>query len=343
MAIDPYDRAKYSKAKPTLNFANDQIIKNIQARQGSAEYGAGQSILTLPSGSGGRRDGGGGGDGGAAARAAAAEAKAKKAAKDQARKENENTQKIIDALLGGLAGYAKGRDTQISNAQLVLERTLRGIGANYAATVGDYEETLDLNEQDEAGKSATAVQNRARERMSLLEQAAAQGAGETDQLRAQLQAFQNYDANALEIARAFYDTQRAVNSQIAGANAQAENARRNAALQQQEQIGQAWDNYYKNYSDTWTNIQRTAAGNTNIASDYSVEFKPNFGGKDPVKEAARYAGMTYKQEDKDEEWYASFDGRIEGRDTRTTSPNRAAAVSIQAPRAAEGATLRRKW
>src|SRR5690606_4854145 len=134
----------------------------------------------------------------AAAKAAAAENKAKKAGKDQTAKENANTQKILDTLLASLKGYETGRDTQVKNAAAALEAALAGVQGNYTNAVTDYLQTADANEQDEASKSAANVQNRARERMSLLEQAASMGAGETDQLRAQLQAFQNYDANALE-------------------------------------------------------------------------------------------------------------------------------------------------
>ena len=200
-----------------------------------------------------------------------------------------------------------------------------------------------MNDQDEASKSAANVQNRARERSSLLEQAASMGAGETDQLRAQLQAFQNFDANALEISRAFNDTQRQINGQIAGANSQAETSRRNAWNTNQDQRGDAWNEFYKNHQDTWTNIQRTLAQNTNVDSDYSNAFNANLGGRNAVDEASRYAGSTYKREDKDEDFFRNFSGKSTGRDTKTNSTNAAAAATIKAPKAAEGATLRGKW
>jgi len=302
-----------------------------------------------------RTNGGGGGGGGdpyAAERAAAAKAAAaatarenaaKKAGKDQTAKENANTQAIIDALLGSIKGYGTGRDTQIKNAEKGLENALTGILSSYQQAVLDYQKTGDRNTMDEASKAAANIVNRARERKSLQEQTASQGAGETDQLRAQLQAFNNYDANQLEVTGAFYDTERQLNSQILGAGTQAETNRRNAWNTSQEAKGSAWNDYYKNYTDTWTNIQRTAAQNSNIDSDYSTAFKANYGpGKaDPIKEASKYAGKAYTNENKDEEWYRNFAGRQGARNVRLNSTNNAASATINAPKAAEGSTLRR--
>lgn len=282
----------------------------------------------------------------AAAAAAAAEAAAKKAGKDQTARENANTQMIIDSLLGSLKGYASGRDTQIKNANTSLEAALAGILSNYTKTVADYQKTGEANEQDEASKSAANLTNRARERTSLLEMAASQGAGETDQLRAQIQAFNNADANQLEISRSFFDTERSINSQIAGANNQAETSRRSADNQAQEAITNAWSEFWKNESDVYTNVQRTAAQNSNIDSDYSTGFNPNFGGmsqQDLISKATANVGRVRETETRDEKFFSEWDGKQGARRRRLNSANQAAAVTIAAPKAAEGATLRSEW
>ena len=276
------------------------------------------------------------------AEAQAATSRAQAAGKAQTAKENQATQAIIDALRKSAAGFAGGRDTLLANADRSLAASLAGIGANYKGAVDDYLQTGVSNDQDEASKSASNILNRARERMGLLEQAASMGAGETDQLRATLQAFQNFDNNQTEIARGFFDTARSIDSQIAGANNQAMTNRRSAWQQAEEARGNAWNEYYKNYGDTWTNIQRTLAQNTNVDSDYSTAFSANLGGLDAVTEASKYAGSAYKTQEKDEAFYRDFDGRIEGREARSTSTRRAASTSIAAPKAAEGAVLRRR-
>lgn len=279
-----------------------------------------------------------------AAAAAAAEAtrKAMAAGKSQTAKENSATQGIIDALIRGALGFEKGRDTLVANADRSLQASLAGIGANYSGAVQDYMKTGLANDQDESSKTAANIANRARERMSLLEQAASMGAGETDQLRAQLQAFQNFDANALEINRGFFDTARSIDSQIQGANSQAMTNRRSAWQQAEEARGNAWNEFYKNHQDTWTNVQRTIAQNSNIDSDYSTGFVANIGGRDLLGEVGKYAGMAYETRDKDKEWYEQFEGRVENREARSTATNRAAATTVSAPKAAEGATLRRR-
>lgn len=279
----------------------------------------------------------------AAANAAAAESKAKAAGKAQSAKENAATQGIIDALLKSLSGYDTGRKTALANADLTFNNTLSGVLSSYTSAVDDYGKSAERNKEDEASKSAANVTNRARERMGNLSQVLSQGGGETDALRALLTVFQNYDANQLDVTRSFYDTERQINSQIAGANAQAATNRQSAWQQLQEAKGKAENEYYKNYMDTWTSAQRTAAQNSNIDSDYSTAFNANFGGKNPVDEASKFAGKTYQQETKDQEWYSNFAGRREGENTRTTSTNRAGTTTIKAPKAAEGATLRSKW
>lgn len=278
----------------------------------------------------------------AASAAAAAESRAKAAGKAQSQKENEATQGIIDALLRGANQFAGGRDLQVQNADRALNAGLSGVNANYKSAITDYLQTGKQNDEDEGSKTAANLANRARERMSLLEQAASMGAGESDQLRTILQAFQNADANQLEITRSFFDTNRSIDSQIQGAGSQAATSRRSAWEQNQEAKGNAWNEFFKNYTDTWTNIQRTAAQNSNIDSDYSTGFNANLGGKNAVDEASRYVGQTYKTEDKDDTWYNAVDGRIEGREAGTNRTNLAAATAIKAPKAAEGATLRRK-
>lgn len=271
-------------------------------------------------------------------KAEAAEAAAKKAGKDQTKRENDATQSLIDTLLGTVKGYETGRDTQVKNANTTLQETLEGVLANLNSAVDDYEKTGLINDQDQAGKSAANVANRARERLSLLLQTASQGGGETDQLRAQLQAFQNADANQMEINQAYTDTARSIASQVAGANSQYETQRRSAWAQNQEAVGQAMSDFWKNWTDTFTNVQRTAAQNNNIDSDYSTKFEADFKGYDPVAEAAKWAGKAYEEEEKPEEFYK--EGQRTIRQNEANSANRAASTTVGKPRAAEGATLR---
>jgi hypothetical protein len=328
--------------KPDARSFFDTQLANAQKTQAAppASVLQGGSVNRVPTAKSSKVGGGPSAADIAAANAADATAKAMAAGKAQTLKQNQNTQAIIDALMGSLSGFATGRDTQITNANAAMEAAFKGIQSTYDQALENYNGLLDQNEQDEASKTAANITNRARERMSLLQQAATQGAGETDQLRAQVQAFLNADQNQSEVDRAFFDTQGQINSQVAGANSQAEAQRRSAYNQNQEAIGSAWNDFWKNQGDTWTNIQRTAAGNANTDTDYSTGFNAQFGGKDPVKEAAAAAGQTYKIQDKEDDFFTKFANRQDGRQTQITSTNRAGTSTIKAPKAAEGATLR---
>lgn len=272
---------------------------------------------------------------------AAAQAAANAAGRAQAQKENDNTQAIINALLGSLAGYAKGRDTQVANADSVYKNALLGVESQYGQSLADLLRTTHINEADETAKTFANRTNRARERQSLLEQAASQGAGETDQLRALVQAFENADANQLEVTQAYQDTLNGINSSLNQANSNTENARRNAWGNLQDATSQAWNEYYKNYSQVFTDVQRTAASNNNIDSESSVAFNANFQGYNPTAEATRYVGLVRPWAAADENDMTQW-GAKQTRVGRQTTPTQGAPLTrIGGVKAAEGADLRR--
>jgi len=276
----------------------------------------------------------------AAAKAAAAEAAAKKAAKDQSIRENEATKAIVDSLVKSLAGYEKGRDTQIANVRRTLDTALGGILSQYQGAAEDSEKFAARNAQDFDSKSNANILNRVRESTDLMQQVLSQGAGETDSLRALQQATRNFDANQQDVQASFRDTLRSINSNLASAARSAENARLNAWQSSQEGLASAWDAYWKNVADTWTNIQRTEASNTNIDSDYSVGYKPQYQ-QQAVNEIANVVGKTYQTEKPADGWAAAFGRRPDFEGTPVAS-NRAAAATVGPLRRAEGATLR-KW
>ena len=265
--------------------------------------------------------------------------KAKQAGRRQTGKENKNTQDIIDTLIRSVEGYRSGYKTQRKNADAIFKNALGSLGSQYRQTIGDLKSTQGLNEEDEGSKSFAAKSNFSRERRSLQEQAALQGAGETDQLRSQVQALGNLDANLREVNTAYQDTRESVNSGRRQANITTETARNNAWGAREEARTKAAEDYYANYTQTWTDIQRTAASNTNISSDYSTAFKANFGGKDPLKEASKAAGKTREWQAPKKNWATTWKGKASkdmGRDVNTGP-----VVTTTGPQRAEGVTLQR--
>ena len=295
----------------------------------------------------GRGSGGSGIDPAAAAAAAAAEAAAEAAAKAAARaqseKENAATQDIINTLLSMREGYLTGRDKQLENADAIFAEALTGIGSQYDQTIADLGHAQRRNEEDEGAKTGAIRSNRAREQTSIQEQLIAQGAGETDALRSMVQAFENADANQLEVTTSYADTLNSVDSNVRQTNAATENARRNAWGQKEDSRAQAYEDYYKNYTQLMTDVQRTAAGNTNVDSDYSVAFNPDFQGLNILDEVKRYAGEVYDWEAPDATWAGAWAGQkknIGGK--KTTATSLAGLTTLGGLKRAEGVDLR-EW
>jgi len=286
----------------------------------------------------------------AASRAAAAEQKAKNdeaeakaAGKSQTKKENSNTQKIINTLIGSVKGYKAGKDQSIANANEVFNFGLAGIDSQYGQTLADLGKNQDQNEADETSKTFANRANRARETQSILQQMQSQGAGETDVLQGMVQAFENADANQLDITTSYYDSLNAVQSGLRQANAATENARSNQWGQLQEAKAAANENYWNNYTQIWTDVQRTAASNSNVDSDYSTKFNPDYKGKDPLAEATRFAGKVYDWQAPKNGWAGKWDDKKTTIGHQTTTPTLAkAATRLGGLKRAEGASIRRK-
>jgi len=280
----------------------------------------------------------------AAAEAAAAEARAKQAARDKSAAENSATNAIVDALIAAQGGYAKGRDTMLGNAKSVFETALSGILKQYQAVVKDTGEFSTRNEQDYDSKEVSALTNFVRESNDALSQVLSLGAGETDALRALMQAVRSADANRLDNAGGYQDTLRSINSQLQSGATSAENARLNSWNSQEEARAQIWNDFNKNMLDNWTNVQRSEAANTNVESDYSVGFSNRYGTDDAVNalnKIAEYAGASYKVEKPKDDWAGTWDGKRGEFENASNRSNRAAGLSLGPAQRAEGATLRR--
>lgn len=279
----------------------------------------------------------------AAAAAAAREAAARAAARAQTQRENDATNQIVDALIAAQGGYVKGRDTMLGNATSVFETALKGILSQYNQVKDDTGKFKERNEADYDSKEVGALMNFIRESNDALGQVLSLGAGETDALRAMMQAVRGADANRMDTAASYSDTLRSINSQLRSAGASAENARLNSWNQREEARAQIWNDFNKNMLDNWTNIQRTEAANTNVESDYAVGFNDRYGADDGTRaldKIAEYAGAAYKIDKPKDDWAATFEGRRGDYENASNRSNRAAALTLGPAQRAEGATLR---
>lgn len=241
------------------------------------------------------------------------------------------------ALLASLqqmiaTGFAAARDTKLANIDRLLEQQNQTLLDGYAVRAdGLLGSRLD-NEKAEADTSFANWVNRARESADILDQAAAQGAGESDVLKAGLMALRNWDANQSDINRSYFDTARSVNSAIGELNADTKAARVNLYGQANADREAVFTNYYNQMADAYAQV-----GNLE-SNKYSNAYNS---GSTAYQQAARMAGTAWSNPGvgKDVMDWTGSAQQVEGKLNNTQA---GAAVTNLARKAPEGATLR-KW
>ena len=275
--------------------------------------------------------GGGGGGGGASSYNAAARA--------SSRKQNEATAALVDQQRQLIDAFATQRDIKLANIARAFTDSDARLLENYRTALAGLEGTRANNEKAEADTSFGNVSNAIRERASLLAEAAANGAGESDLLRTQLQALRNYSANQGEVNRSFYDTLQSINNSVTALNNDTANSRTNLYNQREADREAAWANFANQTADAWTQIMNIESANTNVDSDTSEAYNRRFA--DAGSQAAAAVRNSYTRKAIPAGW-TDWAGKGTTEDRRLTSNNKAATVNLGGPvRRPEGATLRR--
>ena len=285
------------------------------------------TTTTPPVDNGGGGGGGGGGGYNAAARAASS-------------RQNDNTRALVNQQKSLIDAFGAQRDTKLGNIASAFATSDAQLLKNYGLALAGLEGTRQQNEMAEGDQSFSNIANAIRERSNIADQAASQGAGETDLLRSQLQAFRNYASNQGEVNRSFHDTLQSINNSVTSLNSDTATSRTNLFNQAEADREQAWANYANQTADAWTQIANIENSNTNIESDTSVGYNKMFA--DAGSQAAAAVQQSYKRQAIPAGW-TDWEGKGEAKDRKLTSSNRAAAVNLGGPvKRAEGATLR-KW
>ena len=317
-----------------------------------APYGQGAGVLTVAAGGGvlpwlkdtvvapstdrtvttTTNDDGGGGGGGTASAARAS-------ARSASRAQNDNTRALADQQRGLIDAFGQQRDAKLGNIQNAFNTSDSLLLKNYQTALEGLMGTKSQNEMAEADASFSNVANAVRERQSVSEQAASQGAGETDLLRSQLQALRNYSANQGEVNRSFHDTLQSINNSVGSLNSDTASSRTNLFNQAEADREQAWSNYANQAADAWTQILNIE-GAANVESDLTEGYQKTYG--DAGAQAAAAVKNTYTRANIPAGW-TDWEGKGAKEERRLTSNNRAAAVNLGgATKRPEGATLR-KW
>jgi len=288
---------------------------------------------------------------------------------------------------GGSSSYAKQqeeRDTRAGKSELQKARDLeaqleafrialssQGLAKARRQNVRDVERALlsQLNEAKEAatqrydafltaGQNAeidtgrvleSGISNAVRERAEAMTQLLTQGAGETDAVRALLMAARNWQANAGEANRAYYDTMASTNAGITDLSLDTETAMANAWRGAESEKDRLWQEYYKSRADTLTsrsNVYNQMMAHYRVAEAYDVE--PKKGKKKEAKAgieedsvaSAKTLSKSYRQK-KLPGWISGYSAGPQ-LPARQSNSELASAMTIEPSVKAEGASLR-KW
>lgn len=249
----------------------------------------------------------------------------------------------------GPRGFKRALDIQLHNTLVDQRQQDALLQRDYGERVKSLTGTAKDNEKAAASGTYAALSNRGRERANALSEAAAQGAGESDALRAQGAALRNWNANQSEVNRSFYDTLTSINSSLTDLTVDTRTARVNNVLEANSDRNQLWTDYYGHRSEALTqmgNIQGQMAEYYGLAN----EQVGNKGYKKKQRAAGRGSAASFRRASLNtgrawrnpgvpsalRNWSgaAAVEGEI-------TNNARGAEVSEREIKAPEGATLRR--
>jgi hypothetical protein len=247
----------------------------------------------------------------------------------------------------GKHGFREALMAKLANVGLAQRTQDHELMREYGERLGSLQDTASDNEKSANAQSAANLSNAGRERANALSEAMAQGAGESDLLRAQGMALRNWNANQEDIARSFFDTQSSINSSLTDLTADTRSARISNALQAESDREQLYTNYFDQRSETLTQLGNVLG---QMAMDYGyaneqVGSKKSRKGEDRMDKrsgnafdrAARMAGQAYESPGVDPK-LRHWDGAHEFHASITGGPMQATTVDLSKP---EGATTRR--
>lgn len=222
------------------------------------------------------------------------EKKAKRKASTRYLEQAATMQKQAKALRMALGkkGFRAALETSLANVDLITRQQDRMLRRDFRTRLRSLREAEVDNEKAAAGASYANLANRGQERMAALAEATANGAGESDMLRAQQMSLANWNANQNEINRSFYDTRTSVNASIRDLNADTRTARINVATEADADRQQLWTTYYNQRSETLTNLGNTLG---QMAEYYGMAKEADGRGGKQRKRTAKASGAAFRQ------------------------------------------------
>lgn len=293
--------------------------------------------------------GGGSGASSAENRAVARENAAKAKAGQKYLTQASNLDAQAKALLRALnKTFAMSRNTSLANIGMRLNESLGMLKEDAGARGGQLLESAAGTTAAAAGQENQSLSNMVRERADAMSLLLEQGMGETDSMRSMLMSARNMNANQNEGNQSRLDSMRSINMSITDLNADTRTGLANTFGEAEAERGRIWENYYSRRSQGYTqlgNIRGQQADYYASAQEMGVspgaaKVKTTRGGmKNAYEAATTETGKAYKEK-ATPKWIRNWAG-TEQQDTKVQNTNLAAAITIDKPERAEGASLRR--
>lgn len=261
--------------------------------------------------------------------------------------------------------FKRGRKQNMADISLQLGQQLDQLkeaaglrGAEFLNAASDAEKAT--GDVQEAG-----IRNLVRERADSMTAILEQGAGETDAVRAMLVNARNWNSNASEANRAYFDTMQSVNQGITDLNIDTKAALSNAQMTAEGQRESVWQDFYNRRSEALTALGNTYGERASLLGQAQEQatglgkkkagkaakaagLTDTSGGQESAKKGMKKAfaassnelGKSYVQKPLPE-WIDNWEGTAQV-NRRQENTNLASAPIFEGVQRAQGATLR-KW
>jgi hypothetical protein len=239
--------------------------------------------------------------------------------------------------------YGDALRQKLQNVNEILAAQDQSLMQGYRERVASLAGALDDNNKAAGTQTSMNTGNQIRERGNALSEIAAQGAGESDALAAQMMSLRNWNANQSEIERTKFDTLRSINSGLTDLNVDTKSGRINLQAQALADKEQLWTNYYNQRSETLTQLGNVLGQRADYL-DYAKEYGVGKGGDTKQMEkafmqAAKASGKAWDNpgiSKKLRRWDGRDDFQVEGGSQGRLN----AAPTVDLGKRPEGATLR---
>jgi hypothetical protein len=245
--------------------------------------------------------------------------------------------------------FASARDNNLADISQTLNQTLTSLRSDADARARQFLTAASDTEKATGDVAERGISNAIRERQDAMVGILEQGAGETDAMRAMLMSARNWQANAAESNRAYFDTINTVNASINDLNVDTRAAMAGQWSGAEAARDEVWQTFYNNRGQAFTQLGNVLGQQADLyAQAKEMGVKPPKGAekdaedamKKAFKDSAVEAGMGYTQQATPES-ITGYTGQ-ELVKARQSNTDLAAAMVFEPVAKAEGATLR-KW